>query len=78
MERRSRAAPVVSYRVYFDGELHSEVAHTSQPGAQPTAIKEDITPGVILRTQIRTVNSLGITSAPAETEGKAPIDERLD
>jgi hypothetical protein len=69
--------PAVSYRFYFEGELHTETPHTGIPGARAEAIVETITPGLTSRAFVVTVGPSGITSAPAEISGKAPLVDRL-
>lgn len=64
----------VSYRIYFDGELESEVPHYG--GAQRgRAEKPNVTPGVTLKSGVRAVSNFGLSSDVAEAEGRAPFEE---
>lgn len=64
---------VVSYRMYVNGELQGETPHTGR-GGMISAVIANITPGVTLRSGIRTVSNFGLTSDPAEAVGRAPFE----
>lgn len=69
-----KVPPVVSYRVYFNGELQQEVPHSGR-GGRLEAVQQDVTPGVTHTAGVVSVSSYGITSDISTTEGSAPFDD---